>query len=99
VPEVPPAELRRIRAGYLTGYHSAERAEITRQFTERDQALEANRDGQYVLWFEADLYDHGSPVHAGYPGPPSGRGAAHSFVAITTSWRSSPVDRPHHRPK
>jgi len=28
-----------------------------RQFTERDQALEANRDGEYVLWFEADLYD------------------------------------------
>jgi len=57
VPEVAPAELRRIRAGYLTGYQSAERAEIMRQFTERDQALEANRDGEYVLWFEADLYD------------------------------------------
>jgi hypothetical protein len=28
-----------------------------RQFAERDQALEANRDGEYVLWFEADLYD------------------------------------------
>ena len=57
VPEVAPAELRRIRAGYLTGYHSAGRAGIMRQFTERDQALEANRDGEYVLWFEADLYD------------------------------------------
>jgi hypothetical protein len=57
VPEAAPAELRRIRAGHLAGYHSAGRAEITRQFTERDQALEANRDGQYVLWFEADLYD------------------------------------------
>jgi Domain of unknown function (DUF1835) len=57
VPEVPPAELRRIRAEYLTDYQSSERAEIMRQFTERDQALEANRDGEYVLWFEADLYD------------------------------------------
>ncbi|MEV1005618.1 hypothetical protein [Nonomuraea sp. NPDC050202] len=26
-------------------------------FEERDAALEANRDGEYVLWFEADLYD------------------------------------------
>jgi hypothetical protein len=57
VPDVAPAELRRIRAGYLAGYYSAGRAEIMRQFTERDQALQANRDGKYVLWFEADLYD------------------------------------------
>ena len=57
VPEVAPAELRRIRAGYLTGYHRAGPAGIVRQFTERDHAVEANRDGQYVLWFEADLYD------------------------------------------
>jgi hypothetical protein len=26
-------------------------------FAERDRVLEANRDGEYVLWFEADLYD------------------------------------------
>ncbi len=57
VPEVAPAELRRIRADYLTGYGGVERAEAVRQFTERDQALEASRDGEYVLWFEADLYD------------------------------------------
>jgi len=57
VPEVAPTELRRIRAGYLTGSQSAGRAEIMRQFTERDQALLAGRDGEYVLWFEADLYD------------------------------------------
>jgi hypothetical protein len=49
VPEVAPAELRRIRAGYLAGYPGVEHAEVMRQFTERDQALEANRDGQYVL--------------------------------------------------
>jgi hypothetical protein len=57
VPEVGPAELRRIRAGYLTGHESAGRAGVMRQFTERDQALAANRNGEYVLWFEADLYD------------------------------------------
>ena len=57
VPEAAPAELRRIRVGYLTGQESAERAGAMRQFTERDHALEANRDGEYVLWFEADLYD------------------------------------------
>jgi len=57
VPEAAPAELRQIRADYLTGSGGADRAEAMRQFTERDQALEANRDGQYVLWFEADLYD------------------------------------------
>jgi hypothetical protein len=57
VPEVTPAELRWIRVDYLTGYESVERAEAMRQFTERDQALEDNRHGEYVLWFEADLYD------------------------------------------
>src|SRR5262245_29246767 len=57
VPETTPAELRRIRAGYLAGHDSAGLAEITRQVTERDQALEDGRGGEYVLWFEADLYD------------------------------------------
>jgi hypothetical protein len=57
VPEATPAELRRIRTDYLAAYEGVERAETMRQFTERDQALEANRDGEYVLWFEADLYD------------------------------------------
>jgi hypothetical protein len=57
VPDVTPAELRRIRAGYLAGYQSPGHAEAMRQLTDRDEALEANRDGEYVLWFEADLYD------------------------------------------
>lgn len=57
VPAVAPAELRRIRVGYLAGHQGAVRAEAMRRFTERDQALEASRDGEYVLWFEADLYD------------------------------------------
>jgi len=57
VPEAAPAELRQIRAGYLASYEGVERTEAMRQLTERDQAVEANRDGEYVLWFEADLYD------------------------------------------
>ncbi|MED7922978.1 DUF1835 domain-containing protein [Nonomuraea sp. LP-02] len=57
VPEVAPAELRRVRAGYLTAHQRAEREATLRAFAERDQALEDNRDGEYVLWFEADLYD------------------------------------------
>ena len=57
VPEVAPVKLRRIRADYLAVCEGVVRAETMRQFTERDQALEAGRDGEYVLWFEADLYD------------------------------------------
>jgi hypothetical protein len=57
VPEVAVAELRRIRVGFLAGYEGVERAGTMRRFAERDQALEAGRDGEYVLWFEADLYD------------------------------------------
>jgi len=57
VPQVAPTELRRLRADYLAGHEGAGRAEVMRQFTERDQALEASCGGEYVLWFEADLYD------------------------------------------
>jgi hypothetical protein len=57
VPEVAMAELRQIRADFLADGDNVERAEVMRRFTERDLALDANRDGEYVLWFEADLYD------------------------------------------
>jgi hypothetical protein len=30
---------------------------VRRRFEDRDRALAANRDGEYLLWFEADLYD------------------------------------------
>jgi hypothetical protein len=43
------------RAGHDSAGHDS--AALMRQFAERDQALEAGRDGEYVLWFEADLYD------------------------------------------
>jgi hypothetical protein len=56
VPDLPDDELRRVRAAFLAGEDAADlgtQAELRR----RDDALEAHRDGEYVLWFEADLYD------------------------------------------
>jgi hypothetical protein len=57
VPAVAPAELRQIRAGYLAGHSATALPDVLHWLTERDQAVAANRDGEYVLWFEADLYD------------------------------------------
>ncbi|TMR24320.1 DUF1835 domain-containing protein [Nonomuraea turkmeniaca] len=57
VPAVGPEELRQIRAAFLAGANADDRAEGADMFAERDRILEANRDGEYVLWFEADLYD------------------------------------------
>ncbi|MBE1583138.1 hypothetical protein ACFPOI_58105 [Nonomuraea angiospora] len=55
VPAVGREELRRVRAAFLAGRD--DRGEVLRVFLERDAAVEANRGGEYVLWFEADLYD------------------------------------------
>jgi hypothetical protein len=57
VPDVAPEDLRRVRAAFLVGAHVDDRAEGCDLFAERDRILAANRDGEYVLWFEADLYD------------------------------------------
>jgi hypothetical protein len=57
VPAVGPEELRRVRATFLAEANADDRAEGAAVFAERDRTLEANRDGEYVLWFEADLYD------------------------------------------
>jgi hypothetical protein len=56
VPAVPDGELRRIRAAFLAGEH-ADEAGIGAEFARRDRILAEHRDGDYVLWFEADLYD------------------------------------------
>jgi hypothetical protein len=56
VPDVPDDELRRIRAAFLSS-ESAVDIGTAIEFAERDRTLEAHRDGEYVLWFEADLYD------------------------------------------
>ncbi|WP_433366773.1 hypothetical protein ACQPZX_38385 [Actinoplanes sp. CA-142083] len=57
VPPVGAEELRRVRAAFLAGERVDDRAEGDDMFAERDSILAANRDGDYVLWFEADLYD------------------------------------------
>lgn len=51
------AGLRRARAEFLAGADGADTADVLRRLTERDRALAAGRAGDYLLWFEADLYD------------------------------------------
>jgi Domain of unknown function (DUF1835) len=55
VPDVPDAELRRIRAAFLDRWNASD-VGTEAEFAERDRTLERHR-GDYVLWFEADLYD------------------------------------------
>jgi hypothetical protein len=57
VPAVGPERLRRIRAEFLVHAGADDRGESKDMFAERDRTLAAARDGEYVLWFEADLYD------------------------------------------
>jgi hypothetical protein len=57
VPAVGPEELRQVRAAFLAPGNADDQAEGPSMFLDRDRTLAANRDGQYVLWFEADLYD------------------------------------------
>ena len=58
VPEVGDAQLRDVRQRFLAGAdREAGMGPERRDFEERDAALAAGRDGEYVLWFEADLYD------------------------------------------
>ncbi|MGR6918574.1 hypothetical protein ACU635_30365 [[Actinomadura] parvosata] len=57
VPALPREELRRVRVAFLMGAGADDHAEGMRMFEHRDTTLEAHRDGEYVLWFEADLYD------------------------------------------
>jgi hypothetical protein len=51
------AGLRRVRAEFLAGADGVDPEAVRRRFEERDRALAAGRDGGYLLWFEADLYD------------------------------------------
>jgi Domain of unknown function (DUF1835) len=58
VPDVDDARLRSVRAEFLGGGDGPPAvAQVLRSLQERDRALAAGRDGDYVLWFEADLYD------------------------------------------
>jgi hypothetical protein len=57
VPAVAPAELRRVRARHLAARGWAAAAATQRGFAERQRVLKSHAAGDYVLWFEADLYD------------------------------------------
>jgi plasmid stabilization system protein ParE len=58
VPAVADEEFRRIRAAHLTKADPAGAREFVEdRFRDRDETLASHRDGTYVLWFEADLYD------------------------------------------
>jgi hypothetical protein len=50
-------ELRRVRADFLARETATQPDEILRWLEHRDETLAENRAGDYVLWFEADLYD------------------------------------------
>ena len=52
----PGARRRRRGAARRAGAASSARR-VARASRQRDAALAAGRDGEYVLWFEADLYD------------------------------------------
>jgi hypothetical protein len=56
VPDVPDAELRVVRARFLAGENAAD-VGTEAEYARRDRMLAEHRDGEYVLWFEADLYD------------------------------------------
>ena len=56
VPDVPDERLRRVRAAFLAGADASD-VGLESEYLERDRTLAAQRDGEYVLWFEADLYD------------------------------------------
>ena len=56
VPDVTDAELRRVRARFLAGERADDIGTLA-EFERRDRALAEHREGSYVLWFEADLYD------------------------------------------
>jgi len=51
------ARLRRVRAEFIAGADGVDAVAVRRRFEARDRTLAANRGGEYVLWFEADLYD------------------------------------------
>jgi hypothetical protein len=51
------AELRRARAEFLAEADGVDAPAALARLEARDRALAANRDGDYLLWFEADLYD------------------------------------------
>jgi hypothetical protein len=56
VPDVPDDALRRVRSEFLMARGAGDIGTES-EFTTRDQLVADHREGNYVLWFEADLYD------------------------------------------
>lgn len=56
VPAVPAARLREIRADFLSGEDQSAES-LLRDFERRDRLVQEFADRDYLLWFEADLYD------------------------------------------
>ena len=54
---LPPATLRQVRARFLSERAGAGEAGVRRGLAARDRELAAGARGEYILWFEADLYD------------------------------------------
>jgi hypothetical protein len=57
VPNTSDDEFRRVRAEFLSEDSPGDAAPIRRTLKARDRELERAHEGNYVLWFEADLYD------------------------------------------
>src|SRR3954454_14586784 len=75
VPDLPPDQLRRVRADYLATLGAAETAEVEAELLVRDERLAgALESGEpVVLWFEHDLYDQLQLIQilAGLPDRPA----------------------------
>src|SRR5262249_60617805 len=52
-----PQGLRRVRAEHLASRYNGEVTAIDQELATRDRILDTYTDGEYVLWFEADLHD------------------------------------------
>jgi len=52
-----PQNLRRVRADHLARRYKGEIAAIEQELETRDRTLDTYADGEYMLWFEADLHD------------------------------------------
>src|SRR5215813_2391009 len=52
-----PQELRRVRAAHLAARYEGDVAVIDEELAKRDRMLDAYANGEYRLWFEADLHD------------------------------------------
>jgi len=57
VPQVSQDDLRQVRARHLAVRGWADAADAERRFAECERLLASFAQGEYLLWFDADLYD------------------------------------------